>query len=86
MLSMGGAGLIGLGLGASLNEHLVGVIPVFIILGVVLHGLGMFGKFEIEREHIDPPVWVIAAFAICSVVLMLAGLYILIGRYVVTAI
>ena len=86
MFSMIGAGLIGLGLGASLNEQLVGVIPVFILVGMVLHGLGMYGKFEIEREHIEPPVWVIITFVACWIGLMLAGLYIFIGRYVVTSI
>jgi hypothetical protein len=86
MSSMVGVALVGLGLGGALNEHLVGVIPALIASGVVLHALGMFGKFEIEREHIDPPGWVLVAFGICSIVLMLSGLYILISRYVVTAI
>lgn len=84
MLSMVGVGLIGLGLGVSFKEHLMGLIPILIILGIILNGLGMYGKFEIEREHVDPPVWVIITFSICLMILMLTGLYILIGRYVTT--
>lgn len=84
MISMSGAGLTGLGIGATINEHLVGVVPVFILFGMVLLGLGMYGKFQIERAHIDPPPWVILIFGACWVGLMLTALYILIGHYAVT--
>jgi hypothetical protein len=83
MVSLGGAGLIGLGLGAGLNEHMVGVVPAVILIGLVLHGLGMFGKFQVEREHINPPAWVIGSFMICWMGLMIVAFYVLIGRYLV---
>lgn len=84
MVSIVGAGLTGLSIGASMGNYLAGAIPVLIILGVVLLALGMYGKFEIEREHIDPPKWVMVAFGLCWIGLMLAALYLLIARYAVT--
>ena len=83
MFSMGGTGLLGLGLGAALNSQLTGIIPVLILVGLIIHALGMYGRYEIEHEHIDPPSWVIITFVACWMGLMIAGLYILIARYVV---
>lgn len=84
MISMSGATLAGLGIGATVNAYLVGVVPVIILLGLVLLGLGMYGKFQIERKHIDPPTWVLAVFSACWLGLMFAVLYVLIGHYAVT--
>jgi len=83
MISMGGISLIGLALGALLSQHLEGAIGALLVLGLVVHGLGMYGKFQIEREHLNPPAWVMATFMICWVSLMIVALYMLIGRYVV---
>lgn len=86
MFSMGGTGLLGLGLGAALNIQFAGIIPILILVGLIIHALGMYGKYEIEREHVEPPTWVIITFVACWMGLMIAGLYILIARYVVVAI
>jgi hypothetical protein len=83
MISMGGISLIGLGLGALFSEHLVGAISALLVLGLIVHGLGMYGKFQIEREHLNPPAWVMAVFMISWIGLMIVALYMLIGRYVV---
>jgi len=83
MISLGGAGLAGLGIGASINEHLQGVLPILMIFGLLFMGLGMYGKFQIEREHIDPPVWVYLIFGACWIGLMFAAFYLMIARFAV---
>ena len=84
MISITGAGLMGLGIGASISDQLAGALHVIIILGIVLHALGMYGKFQIERKHIQPPKWVLVVFGLCWIGLMLATIYLLIARYAVT--
>lgn len=81
MISMCGAGLAGLGAGVTLNNQLVGVVPLVMLLGIVLLALGMYGKFQIEREHINPPSWVLASFGLCWIGVMLGALYLLIDHY-----
>jgi hypothetical protein len=83
MISLGGAGMTGLGIGASLSAQLAGALPILMILGLLFMGLGMYGKFQIEREHVDPPVWVFFIFGACWIGLMFAALYLVIARFAV---
>jgi hypothetical protein len=84
MLSMGGAALIGLGAGLIFHRQLVGMDWVPLSVGVVLYGLGMFGKYEIERERINPPAWVMVLLGLSAMVILLGALYLLLDRYVIT--
>jgi hypothetical protein len=83
MISLAGAALIGIGIGSSLSQHLSDLLFLFIGLGVVFMGLGMYGKFQIEREHIHPPMWVYMIFGASWIGLMLFGLYLAIARFAV---
>lgn len=83
MISLGGAGVVGLGIGASLNEQLAGVLPVMMVFGLLFMGLGMYGKFQIERDHMDPPAWVYFTFGACWIGIMLVALYLVIARFAV---
>lgn len=83
MISLGGTGLIGLGIGASLNEHLAGVLPALMIFGVLLMGMGMYGKFQIERDHLEPPAWVFFTFGACWIGLMVTALYLVVAHFAV---
>lgn len=84
MVSMTGAALLGLGAGIVLKDYLTGIVGLLMILGVVLLGLGMYGKFEIEHDHINPPTWVMVIFGLSWISIMLAGIYLLIGHYAIT--
>ncbi len=44
-----GAGVLGLGLGALAAPYLSNLIAPILVLGVLLHGWGMFDKHAIER-------------------------------------
>ena len=83
MISLLGAVLTGVSVGLHFGEYLVGIFPFFLGFGVLFMGLGMYGKFQIEREHINPPLWVYIIFGSCWIGLMLVGLYLVITRFAV---
>jgi hypothetical protein len=84
MFSLLGAGLIGLGVGVIFHRQLFGLDWLPLVVGAVFYGLGMYGKYEIERERIDPPTWVVVLLGISSMLIMLGALYLLLNRYVIT--
>lgn len=85
MVSLLGAGMTGMGIGANLNLQLQGILPALMFFGVLFMGLGMYGKFQIERERVDPPFWVYVIFGASWIALMVAALYLVIFRFAVIA-
>ncbi len=81
MFSMAGLCLVGVGLGAHFHLEITGLIAAFLALGVVIHLLGMYGKYQIEHNHSQPPIWVIGTFVLLSFGLIGCGVYVLISRY-----
>ena len=81
MFSMAGLCLVGVGLGAHFHLQMAGLITAFLAFGVVMHLLGMYGKYQIEHNHLQPPVWVKGTFVLLSFGLVGCGVYVLISRY-----
>ncbi|MFZ4714649.1 MAG: hypothetical protein ACOYL6_13090 [Bacteriovoracaceae bacterium] len=82
MFSMAGLCLVGVGLGAHFHLQLAELIAAFLAIGVIMHLLGMYGKYQIEHHHYNPPVWVIVTFVLLTIGLIGCGIYVLISNYI----
>lgn len=52
-----GAGILGAGIGSLLGANLKPFAVVILVLGLVMHGWGMFDKHRIEADAPVPRVW-----------------------------
>jgi hypothetical protein len=64
LASSAGAGVLGAGLGAVLATHAGAAAPALIVIGVALHGWGMFEKRRIEAGA-PLPGWANALYWLC---------------------
>lgn len=63
-----GAGIIGVGIGVYLAGPLGGMALWFVLLGIALHGWGMFDRHRsLVAATGEPPLWWQALYAVCWV-------------------
>ncbi len=77
LTSVVGAGVLGAGLGTLLAVFLRPYVAVIILLGVAMHGFGMWRKHRLERDsQAIAPWWDAALYWVCwiglAVVVVLA--------------
>ncbi len=63
-----GALLLGLGLGVLAGRQIAPFGLPLLVVGIVIHGWGMFDKHRLQRRvEVVPPLWSVALYWICWV-------------------
>lgn len=79
LTSATGALIVGIGIGIYLAGPLGGLALWFVIVGIVLHGWGMFDRHrELVAATATPPLWWRALYALCWVGLAALFVYALV--------
>src|SRR5262245_16174609 len=78
LLSVAGALVLGVGLGAALSSFIGNAAVLLLVAGIASHGFGMLQKHRLEAEEgYAPALWETALYWVCWVAL--AGVLLLIG-------
>ena len=81
LLSTVGAGVLGAGIGLLLAEHLVRYAVAMLIVGIIVHGWGMFDKRRLENERSGTRGWWFdVLYWVCWAMLAALLLVVLLGR------
>lgn len=66
MTSGVGAGMLGISVGLLFHDALLAYFTAILLIGLVLHSLGMYEKHRIENQHeTRPSWWMRALYAAC---------------------
>jgi len=80
LLSGVGAGVLGAGLALLFARPLARYAVLFLLLGLLSHGWGMYTKHRLElAEGVQLPRWAAWLYWLCWVLLVALGLYIALG-------
>ena len=77
LVSSLGAGVLGVGLGLVLSRYLAGFAVPLLLIGIALHGWGMYDKRRLERGVVARTAWVEALYWLCWA--LLAGLVVVVA-------
>jgi hypothetical protein len=79
LLSVTGAAVAGLGLGAVFHNFLQPVAILLALAGLASHAIGMWGRSQLASEN--PPLWQSVAYWSCWAVLALLAGYLLLSAF-----
>ncbi len=74
-LSTVGAGVAGIGLGLLLPAALKPLAGWLLVIGLIAHLWGMFGRHRLDRQQRDPAWWEVLFYWGCWAAIIAFGLY-----------